>query len=352
MPHKKAPIVSIIILNYNGKKWLKECLSSWKKVTYSNIEVIVVNNGSTDDSSEYIKKQFPEVRLLDIFPNRGFAGGNNYGVKEAKGKYIMLLNNDTRVSPGLLEPIVALMEKNQSIGVVQPEMRNMIYPNSHDAVASYYTSTGFLYHYGYMQSIKNSQYKKQLFAYSIKGSGMIMRKKEYIELGGLDEDFVCYVEETDLCHRVWLSGKKVLYYPKSYMYHYGGGDMSIMEKGDTTIFRSFRNRYVSYMKNLSGIELLKVIPIHTLFAEGYVVTFLLKGKWKQAIAAQRGILWWMFHLPSILEKRKHVQSKIRKVDDASIMKYVKNDPPFSYFMHFLLNPLSQYKEKTIPESKL
>src|SRR5476651_2196887 len=134
----KNPKVSIIILNYNGKKWLEKCLPTWEKVTYPNIEVIVVNNGSSDDSAEFVKKKHPKFRLLDVQPNRGFAGGNNYGVNKAKGKYVLLLNNDTKVSPGLLEPLVDLMEKDQSIGVVQPQMRNMIRPDCNDAVASFY----------------------------------------------------------------------------------------------------------------------------------------------------------------------------------------------------------------------
>jgi GT2 family glycosyltransferase len=346
------PRVSIIILNYNGKKWLAQCLPTWRKVTYPDVEVVVVNNGSSDDSAAFVKANFPEVRLLDITPNRGFAGGNNYGVREATGKYVMLLNNDTTVSPGLLEPVVELMERNPGIGVVQPEMRSMIHPDRHDAVASYYTSTGFLYHYGYMQPIDKSQYRKALFAYTIKGSGMIMRRDDYLELGGLDEDFVCYVEESDLCHRVWLSGKKVVYYPKSLMHHYGGGDMSIMEKGETTIFRSFRNRYVSYIKNLGFAELVKVLAVHTVFAQGYVVTFLLRGRVRQALAAYWGIFWWLFHLPSVLKKRRHVQSKIRKVSDADLMRYFKKDPPFSYFMHFLSTPLNPYDEAEISESPL
>jgi len=346
------PMVSIIILNYNGKKWLEQCLPTWREVVYPNVEVIVVNNGSSDDSGDFVKRTFPEVSFLDVQPNIGFAGGNNYGVRHAAGKYIMLLNNDTKVTPGLLDSIVELMERDSSIGVIQPEMRNMVNPDRHDAVASYYTWTGFLYHYGYMQPIWKTQYQKSLYAYSIKGSGMIMRTKEYLELGGLDEDFVCYVEESDLCHRFWLSGKKVLYHPKGLMYHYGGGDMSIMEKGEDTVFRSFRNRYVSYIKNLSFFELLKVLPIHTLFAQGYVLTFLFKGKFKEALAANWGIFWWIFHLPSILKKRKYVQSKIRKVSDADIFKYFKRDPSFSYFKHFLLTPLNPFDEKEISEAVL
>jgi GT2 family glycosyltransferase len=341
------PKVSIIILNYNGKKWLEKCLPTWKKETYLNKEVIVVNNGSTDDSAEFVKKKHPEVRLLDIHPNRGFAGGNNYGVQKAKGKYVLLINNDTKVSSSLLAPMVELMEKDESIGVVQPQMRNMVQTDCNDAVASFYTSTGFLYHYGYFQKINKKQYQKQMLCYSIKGACMMMRKDDYIRLGGLDEDFVCYVEETDLCHRVWLDGKKVLFYPKSYMYHYGGGDMSIMEKSETTIFRSFRNRYISYIKNLSVKELLKVLPLHFILCEGFVIMTLLKGKFKKAAAIQHGIIWWMFHMPSILEKRKYIQTKIRKVSDEEIMQQIKHEPPLSYYHHLFSNPEAPYEEPAL-----
>lgn len=341
---KKFPKVSVIILNYNGKKWLEKCLPSWKKVTYPNLEVMVVNNGSTDESAAFVKKNYPEVRLIDIHPNRGYAGGNNVGVQKAKGKYVLILNNDTKVTPGLLEPMVEKMEKDNTIGVLQPEMRNMRFKEKHDAVASFYTATGFLYHYGYMQSITKKQYNKEFFCYSIKGSCMFIRRKDYLILGGFDEDFVCYVEESDLCHRFWLAGKKVLYYPKSYMYHWGGGDMSIMEKGETTIYRAFRNRYISYFKNLSWLELLKVLPLHFVLCEGYVILFLLKKKFTSALAAQKGILWWFFNIPMLLRKRKEVQSRIREVSDAEIMSYVKHNPPLSYYLHFATDPEGDYTE--------
>lgn len=344
---KKKPLVSVIILNYNGKKWLEKCLPPWKKEKYPNKEILVVNNGSKDDSAAYVKKYFPQIRLIDIHPNRGYAGGNNYGVKKAKGKYILILNNDTKVTQNLIAPMVELMEKDQSIGVIQPEMRSMIKTDSHDAVASFYTSTGFLYHYGYMQAINKKQYKKQIFCYSIKGSCMFMKRTDYQDLGGLDEDFVCYVEESDLCHRVWLSGKKVIYYPKSYMYHYGGGDMSIMEKSETTVFRAFRNRYISYFKNLSTVELLKVLPLHLLLCEGFIIMMFFKGKFKNAFAAQLGTLWWIFNFEKIMKKRKHIQQQIRKINDAELMPYIKHNPPLSYYFHFVTDPYGRYDEPSI-----
>lgn len=347
----KSPLVSVIILNYNGKKWLEKCLPSWRKEIYPAKEIIVVNNGSTDDSAAYVKEKFPEVKLLEIHPNRGFAGGNNIGVKAAKGKYVLILNNDTTVTTNFLQPVIDKMEKNPNIGVLQPQMRNMIRKDCHDAVASFYTSTGFLYHYGYMQSIKNEQYNQQFQCYSIKGAGMFMRREDYLRLGGFDEDFVCYFEESDLCHRVWLNGKKVVYYPESYMYHYGGGDMSIMEKSETTVFRAFRNRYISYIKNLSLRELIKVLPLHILLCESFICMMLLKGKFKNGIAAQRATFGWIFHLQNILKKRAYVQRKIRKVNDNVFLPKIKHDPPLSYYFHFFINPDGKYDEPIIKDEK-
>lgn len=341
------PLVSIIILNYNGKKWLEGLLPTVRKIKYKPLEVIVVNNGSSDDSAKLLMEKFPEVRVLEIKKNIGFAGGNNRGVKFAKGKYILVLNNDTKTTPNLLNPLVDIMEKNPDIGVVQPKMLSMRDHKFLDCVASFYTSTGFLYHYGYMQEAKKKKYNKVLSCYSIKGACMFLRREDYLNLGGFDEDFVCYVEETDLCHRFLLSGKKIIYCPDSFIYHWGGGDMSIMEKSETTAFRSFRNRFYSYFKNLSPWELIKILPINLVLSEIYIVKTLFSNKYKNAVAAQLGTLWWVFHLPEILRKRKFVQTKIRKVKDSDFLSQVKRDPALSYYIHFFTNPEGKYNEKAI-----
>ena len=341
-----TPKVSIIILNYNGKRWLEKCLPSVKKVKYPNVEIIVVNNGSTDDSAEFLKK-FKEVKVIELTPNRGFAGANNIGVKKARGKYVLLLNNDTEVTPNFLNPMVKRMEQDKTIGVIQPLLKSMRKRSLIDAASSFYTSTGFQYHYGYYQQSNKKQYNKEHFVYSAKGACLFTIRNDYLKLGGLDEDFVCYVEESDFCHRIWLSGKKVLYLPESYIYHWGGGDMSVMEKSDLTIFRSFKNRYYSYIKNLSLGELIKLLPIHFVFCEAVVFSAFLRGIFKHALAAQWGILWWIFHLPTILKKRHHVQTKIRKVSDRDFLPKIKHDPSLSYYLHFLRNPEQKYNEKDI-----
>lgn len=342
-----SPKVSMIILNYNGKRWLEKCLPTIKKIEYEPLEVIIVNNGSTDDSGEFVRKKYPGFRLLEVMPNRGFAGANNFGVKHARGKYVLIINNDTEVPPGFLMPMVRRMEKDNTIAVMQPKIRSLRKKHLLDAASSFFTSTGFLYHYGYYQLQSKKQYNKEHFVYSAKGACLFARRDDYLKLGGLDEDFVCYVEESDYCHRVWLSGKKVLYFPQSYIYHWGGGDMSVMERSEVTIYRSFRNRFYSYIKNLSFPELIKLLPVHFVLSEGIIFSAFVRGIFRHSIAAQLGTLWWIFHLPRILKKRKYIQSKIRKVRDSDFMPLIKHDPPLSYYPHFLRTPEAKYNEPPI-----
>lgn len=337
------PLVSIIILNWNGRKWLEICLPSLSKVRYPNIEIIVVNNGSTDDSHKYIKKNFPNVKVVTIKENIGYAAANNTGVRSAKGAYILFLNNDTKLTPGFLDPLVEDLEKDSSIGAVQPQMRSMIHPELMDSVGSYFTNTGFLYYVGYMKSYRNPLYQKRIYIYSLKGACYLMRKSDYIRLGGLDEDFVCYVEETDLCHRIWLSGKKVLYDPKSIMYHWGGGDMQVMTKSETNVYRSFRNRIFSYYKNFSLKSLLYIVPIHIAVAETYVTIALCTAHWKSAISAQRGIIAGLVELPTMSEKRQYIQENIRQVTDDEIMPYIKKNPRLVYFYYHIIG-LERYED--------
>ncbi|MGH7245603.1 MAG: glycosyltransferase family 2 protein [Nitrosotalea sp.] len=334
----KNSLVSIIILNYNGRKRLEKCLSSLKHITFKNKEIIVVNNGSTDDSNIFLKKNYPLVKVIEIKKNKGFAGGTNIGVRAAKGMYVLLLNNDTKVTPHFLEPLVEDMDKDATLGAVQPQIRSMTNPKLLDSVGSFFTSTGFLYHYGYMKPITNELYKKPIYTYSIKGACVLLRRNEYLKLGGLDEDFVCYVEETDLCHRIWLSGKKVLYEPKSYMYHLGGGDMQVMTKNYVTMYRAYKNRIISYVKNLSTIELIKVLPLTILFSEGFVFLTLATGKLKKALGVQVGVIAALLQIPQTLRKRRYIQSTLRKVNDSDIMPYIMKNPRFSYYIHFFTNP--------------
>lgn len=341
------PLVTILIPNYNGKKWLKTLLPTIEKSTYPNFEILVVNNGSTDDSAQFLKKNYPSVRVLEIKKNRGYAGANNLGVKKALGEYVLFLNNDTTVMPSFLTPLVEKMESNLKIGAVQPQIRHMVNRRVIDSIGSFFTFTGFLYHYGYFQPHRFRKYQKELSVYSVKGACFLMKKKDYIDLGGIDESFVTYVEESDLCHRILLSGKKIIYVPQSVVYHFGGGDMSIMTKNEVVIFRSFRNRFVSYIKNLSMKKLILILPVHFFLCELLIVMSIIRGKFKQALASQAGVVGWIPALPSMLKKRKYIQSHIRKISDDKLFASVEHNPSLSYYTHFFFNPYGKFYEKEI-----
>lgn len=341
------PKVTILIPNYNGKKWLEQLLPTLEKATYPNKEILIVNNGSTDDSARFLKKNYPHVCVVEIKKNRGYAGANNFGVKYASGKYILFLNNDTIVTPNFLEPLVDKIESDKKIGAVQPQIRHMVQRNVIDSIGSFFTFTGFLYHYGYFQPHRQKKYQKELLLYSVKGACFLMRKKDYLDLGGIDESFVTYVEESDLCHRILLSGKKIIYVPQSVVYHFGGGDMHIMTKNEVVIFRSFRNRFVSYLKNLSMKKLLLVLPVHLFLCELLILMSILRGKFKQAVASQVGVVGWIPNLFSILKQRKYIQSNVREITDDKLFASVERNPSFSYYYHFFFDPYGKFSEKEI-----
>lgn len=341
------PKVTILIPNYNGKKWLAQLLPTIEKVSYPNLEILIVNNGSTDDSAKFLKESYPKVRVVEIKKNRGYAGANNLGVKKAKGKYVLLLNNDTEVTPKFLEPLVAKMEKDKTIGVIQPQIRSMTNKDLIDSIGSFFTFTGFLYHYGYFQPAKFKKYQKELSVYSIKGACFLIKRKDYLDLGGIDENFVTYVEESDLCHRILLSGKKIICTPKSVVYHFGGGDMSIMTKNEVVIFRSFKNRFVSYIKNLGLKKLLLVLPVHFLLCELLIIMSIFRGKFKQAIASQIGVVGWISNIDDVLKQREYIQDRIRKVSDKQIFSITEHNPSFLYYFHFFFNPYGKFIEKEI-----
>jgi GT2 family glycosyltransferase len=147
MPERN-PLVSIIIVNWNGRQYLSECFSSLKKQEYTDTEVIFVDNASTDDSVEFIRKHYPRTKIIENTKNLGFAGANNIGFHQAKGELVLFLNNDTRVTKTFLTELVRVVLSSPKIAGAQGKMLLMDQPERLDSVGAYLTRTGFLYHYG------------------------------------------------------------------------------------------------------------------------------------------------------------------------------------------------------------
>ncbi len=251
--------VSIIILNYNGCNHTVKCLESLDKVTYKNKEIILFNNGSTDDTSKIVKAKFPSVRLIEQKDNIGFCRGNNEAYKYAKGRYILFLNNDTIVTKKFLEPLVEKLEEDGQNGVVQPKI---IFPktNKLQSGCAFFTNTGFLYYYGYDKNPNDPLYNFPSKMYSASGSCMLVKREVIEKVDLFDEDFFSYFEETDFCHRALLAGYEIWYEPRSEIYHIGSIDNN-REDPFIIQYNSFKNRICSYLKNLDKISLLIILSV-------------------------------------------------------------------------------------------
>jgi len=343
----KNPLVSIIILNWNGKKNVIRCLRSLQKITYTPVEMIVVDNNSSDGSQELVKKKFPWVRLIKNKKNYGYSGGNNIGIRASCGKYVFILNNDTEVEKNFLQPLVKRCESDLTIGCIQPKLLYATNHNLLNAVGSFFTSTGFLYHYGYRKPSSRAQYNRPMQMYSAKGAAMLLRKSALEKVGLFDEDFFIYFEETDLCHRLWLAGYTVMYEPTSIIYHWEAIDTHKQMQEFTITYLSFRNRISSFLMNLEWVNAVKIFSVLGVIYLCLMVYYLIKFRPRISWAILLSIAWNIQHIKMILKKRNHVQNYIRIRSDDDIFSHIKRNPPLIYY-YYLFTTLKNFRyEKAI-----
>ena len=355
-------LVSVIIVNWNGREHLQACLGSLETISYPNFEVVVVDNGSTDDSVEFIKEFTSSrvkelnnslinnslinnklvIKLIQNKKNLGFAKANNVGFKEAKGEYILLLNNDTKVTPEFLTKLVSVMEKDKKIGVVQPKIVFMD-SGKLQAGGAFLTNTGFLYHFGFGKNPDNKKYNQPMEIFSANGSCLLVKREVIEKVGLFDPDFFCYFEETDFCWRVWLAGYKILYIPKAMIYHKGSQTARRL-KSDFVNFHSFKNRICSYLKNLGTGELMKILPLHLFFCEIAAGVYLFQGKLKSALAVQKAVLWNIMNFSQTVRKRKTVQCQIRQIEDSRFVSKLKKRVQFLYYWYVFTGRVGEYED--------
>lgn len=327
-------LVSIIIVNWNGLKWLKMCLPSLTRQKYKPVEIILVDNASADDSVDWTSRYYPKVRILKNKENLGFAEANNVGFAAAGGKYVLFLNNDTRVKPDFLTRAVDAIEQSDDIAGAQCKLLLMDDQTKLDAAGAFMTPTGFLFHWGFGHK-DSKKYDDTKYLYTTKGAAMIFKmdvlKKVAMNGAIFDPTYFAYFEESDLCHRIWLSGKKLVYAPKSVIYHKMGGTSNGMD--NTFIqYHSFKNRLQTYIKNLSLTSLLSLLPVHVLMCEFFSLASLMKGRVSLSWAIQRALWWNIWHLRDILHKRRYVQVQVRKVEDGEIFSFILKKPGLRYYM--------------------
>ena len=246
-----APLVSIVSVNFNQPDLTRIMLESLDRLTYPNWEVLLVDNGSSQGDVRPLKEEFPHIRLFISPDNLGFAGGNNLAFPHCRGKYVLLLNNDTEVDPGFLEPLVQLLEETPDVGVVSPKLFYYDQPDVLQFAGTTrmhpITLRGKKIGNGEKDDGRFDQLRETGFA---NGACMLLRKSLLDQLGGMYEPYFLYYEEHDLCSRIERAGYRIMFHPDSRIWHKVSASTGVLSPLKTHYLH--RNRFVYLRRNRSG----------------------------------------------------------------------------------------------------
>lgn len=303
--------VAVVILNFNGKAFLEKFLSN--VIAYSAPhEVIVADNASTDGSVEYLRQNFPQVKVLVNSNNDGYAKGYNIALKQIKADHYILLNNDVEVTSGWIVPMLTLMQHNNKIAVCQPKLIDQKNKTLFEYAGG---SGGFIDKYGYpfcrgrvFNDIEtdNGQYNDSIPVFWASGACMMVRSEVYWKAGGLDDDYFAHMEEIDLCWRIKNMGYEVYVQPQSTVYHVGGGTLQKVSPHKT--YLNFRNNLITLVKDHPSKGLL-IKLLYRLILDGVAGTkFFLSMQPAHCFAVVRAHFAFYFSLSTTLRKRKELSS--------------------------------------------
>lgn len=277
-----AQDTAVVILSYNGKKWHELFLPKIISEAPAGYTVVVVDNASTDDTAAYIRSRFPEVELLQIAVNKGFANGYALALEQIQSKYYVLLSADFEVTDGWFQPLHLAMEKDNLLAACQPKIR---YWREREKFEYAGAAGGFKDNLGYMFcrgrildeiETDHNQYDDNIEIFWASGGCLFVRADLYHKVGGLDSDFYAHMEEIDLCWRLKNAGYKIGYIGNSTVYHVGG---SVISYGSPQkLFYNFRNSLILLLKNETALRLLWLFPFRLVLDGLAGIHFLRQGK--------------------------------------------------------------------------
>jgi hypothetical protein len=315
------PCVSVIIVHYAGVELLHNCLKSLFNTRYNNFQVVLVDNGSKDGSVDFVKRVYGDrLDVIRTEANLGFVGGNNLALRRVRSKYVVLLNDDTVVTPDWLRYLVDIAESDPSIGACQPKLLSLADPRYFEYNGC---AGGMLDVYGVplcrgrifdVIEEDRGQYDTLAEVFWAGGSAIFIRRQALDEAGLMDEDFYAHMEEIDLCWRIRLLGYKIVCVPKLIVYHLGGGT-SLPEK----FYLKHRNNLIMMLKNYSTFGLLRFFTMRMALDMMSFIYFLTKIDRSRGLCIPKAYIWLLRNLGKVYRSRCCVQ-KLRKVSDEKIIK--------------------------------
>ena len=315
----KRPFVSVVITNHNGLGHLKDALPSILKTNYSNYEVILVDNGSSDRSVEFVRRNFLSVKIVRSKRNLGAAGGYNIGISNAKGEYVAILNNDIEVDPEWLQPLVKILEESPDVAAVDAKYLNYYDRKRFDTSAAagrYIDFVGNCFTRG-VDKEDRGQYDEITRIFTC---CTLFRRKVFEEVGVFDQDFFYGLEDADLSWRMLLRGYQNLYVPSSRIYHKVGGTSTAEGKHKPNFYFFWkRNKILILLKNYSGKTLLRILPLVLFEHLVYIISWSVKRDQQYSFESLKALLWILRNFNTVWAKHRFVQS-VRKMKDREIMK--------------------------------
>lgn len=339
--------IAVIILNWNGRRYLEQFLPTLIQHSKDEVEIIVADNASSDDSIAFLKSNYPFVRIIQNSENCGFAKGYNLALRQVDADYYILLNSDIEVTENWIAPVIELMEQDEKIAACQPKIRSFHEPKKFEYAGA---AGGFIDKYGYpfcrgriFQAIEedHGQYDEPSEVFWATGACMFVKAKLFHQMGGLDDDFFAHMEEIDFCWRLKNHGYKIMYCPSSTVFHIGGGTLPKVSWRKT--YLNFRNNFFLLYKNLPEDRLIKVFTVR-MFLDGIAaMKFLFQAGFKDFWAVTHAHMSFYRSYGKMKQKRKALRhGSMQDVYGKNIVVeyYIKGRRKFSQ-----LNPAKFLKDR-------
>jgi hypothetical protein len=314
--------LAVVILNYNGRQLLEKFLPS--VIAHTPYQIVVADNCSTDDSLSFLAENFSGISTILLSENFGFARGYNEALRQIEAEYYVLLNSDIEVTPGWVEPLLALLEQNPAIAACQPKILAYHQKNKFEyagAAGGFIDFLGFPFCRGRIFSTieeDKGQYDDAIPIFWASGACLCIRSTVYHRLGGLDSDFFAHLEEIDLCWRILQEGMEVFCQPSSVVYHVGGGTLSYGHPRKT--YLNFRNSVAMLYKNTPSSALRWKMPLKIWFDWIASFKFLSEGSWGDFKAVYRAHFDFFRNLGDWRKKRIKVKKEnVKEMHKKSIV---------------------------------
>ena len=259
------PTVAIVILNWNGSALLQQFLPSVQATQYEAFKIVVIDNGSSDDSITFLRNTYPAIQLICLSNNEGFARGYNLGLQQVEADFFLLLNSDVEVHPSFLGPMVSLLQQDQSIAACQPKILRLDQKDCFEyagAAGGWIDRLGYPFAKGRVfdhLEKDRGQYEHPEPIFWASGAAMFIRATVFRELGGFDPSFFAHQEEIDLCWRIQSAGYRIFCCPQAIVWHKGGGTLPTGNAKKT--FLNYRNNHIMLLKNLPILSLVWIWPL-------------------------------------------------------------------------------------------